>query len=550
MTNHWNDIANADVILIMGSNAAENHPIGFKYVIKAMEKGATLLNVDPRFTRTSSKADIYAQVRPGSDIAFLGGMVKYILDNDLWHDDYVKSHTNATFLIDPDFQGPADLDGVFSGLDETARAYDKTTWAYQTDAEGIPLKDLTMQDPNSVLQLLKKQYARYTPEMVSGTTGTDVETLMKVYESYASTGAPDRVGTMMYAMGWTQHTYGTQVIRTGALTQLLLGNIGRAGGGVNALRGESNVQGSTDHCLLFHILPGYLKPPVASDVTLEDHLKRATPTTNDPKSANWWQNYPKYYVSLLKSWYMDNATEENEFGYQWLPKLDGNYSWLALFEAMGRGDIKGFLAWGQNPVVGGANANLVREALTKLDWLVAVNLWDLETPNFWNAPGTNAADIGTEVFLLPCAASFEKEGSVTNSGRWAQWRWKAVDPLGESMPDAWITNQLMRRLIALYEAEGGPNAMATARWTLTLWPRRSMAGSQMTCMTTTASSSVAKATWCPALVCSGLTAQHARQTGCTAALTPRPATRWPAATTGTTTRPVLACSASGPGVGR
>jgi formate dehydrogenase major subunit len=220
MTNHWNDIANADVILIMGSNAAENHPIGFKYVIKAMEKGATLVNVDPRFTRTSSKADIYAQVRPGSDIAFLGGMVKYILDNNLWHDDYVKSHTNATFLIDPDFQGPADLDGVFSGLDEAARVYDKTTWAYQTDADGIPLKDLTMQDPNSVLQLLKKQYARYTPEMVSNTTGTDVETLMKVYEIYASTGAPERVGTMMYAMGWTQHTYGTQVIRTSTPTAL------------------------------------------------------------------------------------------------------------------------------------------------------------------------------------------------------------------------------------------------------------------------------------------------------------------------------------------
>ncbi len=463
MTNHWNDIGNSDAILIMGSNAAENHPIGFKYVTEAMEKGATLINVDPRFTRTSAKADIYAQVRPGSDIAFLGGMVKYILDNNLWHDDYVKSHTNATFLINPDFQGPADLDGVFSGLDVDNRVYDKATWSYQTDADGIPLKDETLQDPNCVFQLLKKQYERYTPDMVSATSGTDVETLNKVYEAYASTGAPDRVGTMMYAMGWTQHTYGTQVIRTGALTQLLLGNIGRAGGGVNALRGESNVQGSTDHCILFHILPGYLKPPIASDITLEDHLKRATPTTNDPKSANWWQNYPKYYVSLLKSWYMDNATADNEFGYQWLPKLDGNYSWLALFDAMSRGDIKGFIAWGQNPVVGGANANLVRSALEKLDWLVAVNLWNLETPNFWQRPGTNPADIGTEVFLLPCAASFEKEGSITNSGRWAQWRWKAVEPLGDSMPDAWITNVLMKRVQALYEAEGGPNADAITK---------------------------------------------------------------------------------------
>jgi formate dehydrogenase major subunit len=463
MTNHWNDIGNSDVILIMGSNAAENHPIGFKYVTAAMEKGATLISVDPRFTRTSSKADIYAQVRPGSDIAFLGGLVKYILDNNLWHDDYVKNHTNATFLINPDFQGPADLDGVFSGLDRDNRVYDKTTWSYQTDAEGIPLKDVTLQDPNCVFQLLKTHYQRYTPELVSETTGADLETLEKVYEVYASTGAPDRVGTMMYAMGWTQHTYGTQVIRTGALTQLLLGNIGRAGGGVNALRGESNVQGSTDHCILFHILPGYLKPPIASDITLEDHLQRATPTTNDPKSANWWQNYPKYFVSLLKSWYMDNATAENEFGYQWLPKLDGNYSWLALFEAMTRGDIKGFIAWGQNPVVGGANANLVRNALENLDWLVAVNLWNLETPNFWQRPGTNPAEISTEVFLLPCAASFEKEGSITNSGRWAQWRWKAVEPLGDSMPDAWISNELMKRVRALYEAEGGPNADAITK---------------------------------------------------------------------------------------
>jgi formate dehydrogenase major subunit len=268
MTNHWNDIKNADAILIMGSNAAENHPIGFKYVTQAMEKGAKLISVDPRFTRTSSKADIYAQVRPGSDIAFLGGMVKYVLDNNLWHDDYVKSHTNATFLIDPGFEGPADLDGVFSGLDQENRVYDKTTWAYQADADGIPLKDPTMQDPNCVFQLLKKQYERYTPEMVTNTSGTDVDTLLEIYDIYASTGAPDRVGTMMYAMGWTQHTYGTQVIRTGALLQLLLGNIGRAGGGVNALRGESNVQGSTDHCILFHILPGYLKPPAASDITL------------------------------------------------------------------------------------------------------------------------------------------------------------------------------------------------------------------------------------------------------------------------------------------
>ncbi len=465
MTNHWNDIANADAILIMGSNAAENHPVGFKYVTKAMEKGGTLISVDPRFTRTSSKADLYARVRPGSDIAFLGGMVKYILDNELWHDDYVKSHTNAPCLIHPGFKLPEDLDGVFSGLNAEARVYDKTTWTYQTDADGIPIRDMSMQDPQCVFQLLKRHYSRYTTQLVSEITGTSQEDLKKVYEAYASTGAPDRVGTMMYAMGWTQHTYGTQVIRTGAMIQLLLGNIGRAGGGVNALTGESNVQGSTDHCLLFHILPGYLTPPSASDTTLQAHLDRrlAAFVTNDPKSASWWLNYPKYYVSLLKAWYMDNATAENEFGYQWLPKLDGNYSWLAMFEAMNQGKIKGFFAWGQNPIVGGANANLVGQALGRLDWLVAVNLWDLETANFWKRPGVNPADIATEVFFLPCGASFEKEGSVTNSGRWGQWRWKAVEPLGDSKPDGWIMNVLMNRIRALYEAEGGPNAGAITK---------------------------------------------------------------------------------------
>jgi len=232
---------------------------------------------------------------------------------------------------------------------------------------------------------------------------------------------------------------------------------------VNALRGESNVQGSTDHCLLFHILPGYLKTPAAADETLAKYLEHYTPQSSDPKSANWWQHYPKYMVSLLKAWYGDNATADNDFGYDWLPKNVGNHSWLSLFEAMYAGEIKGLFAWGQNPAVGGANANLVRKALDKLDWMVAVNLWELETAQFWKRPGTNPADIQTEVFLLPAAISFEKEGSVTNSGRWAQWRWKAQEPLGESKPDSWITDKLMVALRALYNAEGGPNAGAITK---------------------------------------------------------------------------------------
>jgi formate dehydrogenase major subunit len=457
MTNHWIDIKNADVILIMGSNAAENHPISFTWVEAAMDKGATLISVDPRFTRTSARADIFAPLRSGTDIAFLGGMIKYILDNNLYHDEYVRLHTNAPFLVDPDF---GFQDGLFTGYDKGGRKYDKSTWKYQVDDKGIPKTDPSMQDPNSVFQLLKKHFSRYDVDLVSSITGTPKDLLLKIYKTYAATGAPDKVATIMYAMGWTQHTYGTQIIRTAAIIQLLLGNIGRAGGGVNALRGESNVQGSTDHCLLFHILPGYLKTPKAEDETLAKYLEHYTPKSSDPKSANWWQHYPKYMISLLKGWYGDNATAENDYGYDWLPKNVGNHSWLALFEAMYAGQVKGFFAWGQNPAVGGTNANMVRKALEKLDWMVAVNIWELETAQFWKRPGVKPADIKTEVFLLPAALSFEKEGSVTNSGRWGQWRWKAQEPLGQSKPDSWIINRLMLALQDLYNKEGGPNAEA------------------------------------------------------------------------------------------
>ncbi len=261
MTNHWIDIRNADVILIMGSNAAENHPVSFKYVMEAKDRGAKLISVDPRFTRTSAKADIYAPLRSGTDIAFLGGMIKHILDNNLHHEEYLRLHTNATFLVNDAFQMPGDLDGLFSGYDATARKYDKKTWDFQRDDKGVPKADPTMQDPNCAFQLLKKHFSRYTPEVVSDITGTPTDKLLAVYEAYSSTGKPGKAATIMYAMGWTQHTVGTQNIRAMTIIQLLLGNIGVAGGGVNALRGESNVQGSTDHCLLFHILPGYLPAP-------------------------------------------------------------------------------------------------------------------------------------------------------------------------------------------------------------------------------------------------------------------------------------------------
>ena len=466
MTNHWIDIKNADVILIMGSNAAENHPVSFRWVTQAMEKGAKLISVDPRFTRTSSKANIYAPIRPGTDIAFLGGMIKYIIENKLYFEEYVKLYTNASFLVSPDFKLPVDNNGVFSGYDSVKRKYDKSTWKFQLDENGNPKKDFTLKDPNCVFQLLKKHYSRYTPEIVSEITGTPKDVLLEVYKTYASTGKKDKVATIMYAMGWTQHTVGTQNIRTMAIIQLLLGNIGMAGGGVNALRGESNVQGSTDHCLLWHILPGYLKTPRASQQTLDAYNKKYTPVSNDPMSANWWGNYPKYSASFLRAMFGLNAPLEK--CYEMLPKVDDgvNYSWLMIFEQMEKGNIEGFFAWGQNPACSGANSNRVRKALSKLKWLVNVNLFDNETGSFWKGPDMNPSDIDTEVFMLPCAMSFEKEGSITNSGRWMQWRYKAVDSPGEAKPDSEMINELYFRLKKLYEKEGGafPEPLLKLSW--------------------------------------------------------------------------------------
>ncbi|RQW78966.1 MAG: formate dehydrogenase-N subunit alpha, partial [Geobacter sp.] len=453
---------NSDCILIMGSNAAENHPISFKWVMNAVERGATLISVDPRFTKTSSKAHIYAALRSGTDVAFLGGMIKYILDNKLYNGEYVDAYTNASFLVNEkfDFQ-----DGLFSGYDEKGRKYDKSTWQYQLDEKGIPKRDPKLKNPFSAFQLLKKHYSRYTLDLVSSITGTPKEKLLEVYKAYSATGKPGKAGTVMYAMGWTQHTVGTQNIRAMSIIQLLLGNMGVAGGGVNALRGESNVQGSTDHGLLFHILPGYLKTPVASQTTLKDYNQKSTPKTADPLSANWWGNYPKYSVSMLKSFYGNHAQPDNEFAYHCLPKLDDgvNYSWITIFEEMYKGKFKGFFAWGMNPAVSGPNSEMTREALGKLDWMVNVNLWETETGAFWKRPGADPKQIKTEVFLLPCSASMEKEGSISNSGRWMQWRYKAVDPPGKAMADGEIIHELYEKIKRLYEQEGGPFPEAVTR---------------------------------------------------------------------------------------
>ncbi len=477
MTNHWNDIANSDVIMAIGSNPAENHPAAFGHITIAKGRGAKLISVDPRFTRTSSKADIYAPMRSGTDIAFISGMINYVL-NDIdsnpgnYNMTYIREYTNATYLVNPAFQGPDELEGLFSGYagdsneaDNSKRKYDKSTWSLQMDENGIPKRDMTMKDPNCVYQLMKKHFSRYTPETVNGICGTPTDTFLELCQTYAASGIVGKAGTILYAMGTTQHTYGTQNIRSYTILQLLLANIGVAGGGINAMRGESNVQGSTDHCLLFHILPGYLKVPIQSDTTLAKYITRTTPTTNDPLSLNWWQNTDKYIVSLLKAFYGDNATAGNDFGFHYLPKIDGavNYSHISLFEAMYNGVIKGLMVWGQNPAVGGPNANLERAAMDKLDWMVVSDIWQTETANHWHRPGVNPANINTEVFLLPAKNSWEKEGSVTNSSRWMQWRYKAGDGPGEAEDDLWMLDQLAKRLIALYADEGGPSAESVSK---------------------------------------------------------------------------------------
>ncbi len=476
---------NSDCVMIMGGNAAECHPMAFKWVTKAMEeRGAKLICVDPRFTRSAAKADIYAPLRAGTDIAFIMGMINQVIKNKLYHKEYTQEYTNATLLINPEFSFD---DGLFSGYDKETRKYSQDTWSYQTEDQTftevnkktkkatnykvkVPKRDMTMTDPDCVFQLLKKHSSRYTPEMVEKITGCPEDKFLEICEEFAKTGDSKKTGTILYAMGLTQHTVGTENIRAFAMLQLLLGNMGRPGGGVNALRGEPNVQGSTDHCLLWHILPGYLAVPDAKKHpdfrTYADTYTVGKKTKNVlPGSTSWWQHGEKYIVSLLKAFWGDAATEKNDYGFDWLPKVGagykkGKYSHIALFEAMYGGDINGMIILGQNPAVGGPNSNLETKALENLDWLVDLNLWETETTGFWKRPGANPSKIKTEVFSLPAADSVEKEGSITNSGRWFQWRWKGAEPLGECKPDLEIIDLLAKELIKLYKDEGGANAEA------------------------------------------------------------------------------------------
>lgn len=464
MTNHWIDIKNSDCVFIIGSNPAENHPISFKWIMRAKEKGAKILVADPRFTRSASKSDIYVRFRPGTDIALIGGIINYCIKNKLYHDEYVKEYTNASFLVDHNFTFQ---DGLFSGYDSKKRSYDFTTWDYQKDEHGKPLVDVTLQNPQCVFQLMKKHYSRYTPDVVEKITGTSKEKFLELAKTFCKTGKPGKSGTILYAMGATQHTTGTQYIRSYAIIQLLLGNMGMPGGGINAMRGESNVQGSTDMALLFHLVPGYMSAPnAANHPTLTKYLEKETPYTS------FWSNKPKFFVSLLKAFWGNKATKENDFCYDYLPKIGsghkgGGYSFIALFEAMYDSKIKGLVNWGMNPAVSGSNSNLVLKGLENLDWLVDFSLWETETSSFWKKPGADPSNIKTEVFLFPAASSVEKEGSISNSGRWIQWRYKAVEPVGKSKSDLWYLNSLYKELKKLYQKDSNavfPDPIINLNW--------------------------------------------------------------------------------------
>jgi formate dehydrogenase major subunit len=495
MTNGWVDIKNTDMMLIMGGNPAENHPCGFKWAIEAKRtRSAKLISVDPRFTRTSAVADLFCQIRAGSDIAFLGGVINYAIENNRIAKDYITNYTNAAFVVDRDFKLPGDTDGVFSGFDAEKHSYNRASWNYSggkpaptASAAGgqpaalppLPEKvdyDLTLQNPNCVFQLLKKHYSRYTPEMVERITGIPKEQFLKAAEMYTSIrkdGDMKKAGTIIYAVGWTQHSFGTQIIRTAAMLQLLLGNIGRAGGGVNALRGHSNIQGATDMAGLFDSLPGYLKVPTPADTSFDAWMKRTTPTSSKPapwESWNYYSNTPKFAISFMKTMYGDAATKQNGWAFDYLPKVDRDYSWTHLWNNMYNGGIKGFFAFGMNGVAIGPDSNKNIDALKKADFVVVGEIYPDETSEFWRSPRVieqgDMKQIQTTVYRLPCAGFAEKDGSFTNSARWLLWKNAAVPTPGDCRLDQAVVAEIFLRVRALYKKDSGkfPDPILNLTW--------------------------------------------------------------------------------------
>jgi formate dehydrogenase major subunit len=468
MTNHWVDIKNADVVLVMGGNAAEAHPCGFKWVTEAKAHNkARLIVVDPRFTRSASVADVYAPIRTGTDIVFLGAVVNYLLTNDKIQHEYVKNYTDFTFIVREDFTFD---EGIYSGYDPQTRKYDKHTWDYEMGADGFVKTDQTLAHPRCVFQLMKKHYDRYTPQMVERVCGTPKEKFLQIAEMMASTSTPTRAMTIMYALGWTQHSVGSQMIRHGAMVQLLLGNIGVSGGGMNALRGHSNIQGLTDLGLMTQLLPGYINLPVDSEQTWEQFIAARALKPLRPNQLSYWQNADKFMVSLMKAWWGDAAKAENHWAYDYLPKLDKYYDMMQAFELMNQGKMTGYICQGFNPLAASPGKYKQNLALAKLKFLVVMDPLATETSEFWRNFGehndVDPSKIQTEVFRLPTNCFAEEEGSLTNSSRWLQWHWKGAEPPGEARSDLQIMGGIFTRMRKLYQTEGGafPDPIVNLSW--------------------------------------------------------------------------------------
>ena len=479
------DLIHADAILIMGSNMAENHPVGFQWVMEAREKNsATVIHVDPRFTRTSAMADIWVPLRAGSDVLFLGGLINYVLSNNKEFRDYVVAYTNAPMILREDFRDTEDLDGLFSGWNPEKKQYDPKSWLYQGSPEkecmgheehsgghgkdrggeagdaGKYESDPTMQHPRCVYQVLKKHFARYTPELVEQYCGVPKDLFSKVAEAYCSASGPEKTGTICYAVGWTQHSNGVQIIRAAAILQLLLGNVGRPGGGILALRGHASIQGSTDVATLYDILPGYLPTPMLNKDagSLREYINKHRSRTG------WWANFDKYIVSFLKAYYGDAATRENEFGFNWLPRVTGDHSHFGFWLDMADGKLEGLFIMGQNPAVGAPNGRLERKALARLKWLVVRDMVEIEPASFWyNSPEIERGEldpdtIATEVFLMPAAGVPEKSGTFVNTQRLLQFHNKGPEPPGDARSETWFMYHLGRRLKAKAASDNSPRS--------------------------------------------------------------------------------------------
>ena len=479
MTNHWRDIKNTDLMLINGANPAEAHPVGFQWFLAAKNDpkrgpgsggGAKIVHADPRFTRTSAMADIYARIRTGTDVAYFGGLINYVLQNNLHHQEYVANYTNASFLVKKDFSFK---DGLFSGYDPATRKYDVSTWGYQIDATAsdtynkahppaggaiatIAKRDMTLQDPQTVLQLMKQHYSRYTPEMVSRITGIPQDQFTRIAQLVGEMGKPDKVMTIVYAVGLTHHTTGGELIRSGAVLQLLLGNMGRAGGGMNAERGHANIQGNTDHAISWEILPGYLQIPAPQRKTIDEYVAAQAPKKFDPHSWNFFgTNYKKFMVSLLKGWYGDAATKANDFAFNFIPKPAQNSSWMSIYDQSLKGKMQGLILSGMTATSIGPDSNRVMQALANLKWLVVMDALPTTSSEFWHRPGADPKSIQTEVFLVPTTHWIEKDGSFVNSGRWSQWKDQVLPPEGNARHDHWILADLFQRVKQLYQSQGG-----------------------------------------------------------------------------------------------